>query len=43
MTFTIANIINSMAGILRERYPDYPVYDSPNQQGTDFPCFFISL
>lgn len=43
MTFTIANIINSMAGILRERYPDYPVYDSPNQQGTDFPCFFIFL
>lgn len=43
MTFTIANIINSIAGMLRERYPDYPVYDSPNQQGTDFPCFFIFL
>lgn len=43
MTFTIANIINSIAGVLREGYPDYPVYDSPNQQGTDFPCFFIFL
>ena len=43
MIFTIANIINSIAGVLRERYPDYPVYDSPNQQGTDFPCFFIFL
>ena len=21
--------------------PDYPVYDSPNQQGTSFPCFFL--
>ena len=43
MTFTIANIINSIAGVLRGGYPDYPVYDSPNQQGTDFPCFFIFL
>ncbi len=43
MTFTIANIINSIAGVLREQYPDYTVYDSPNQQGTDFPCFFIFL
>ena len=43
MTFTIANIINSIAGVLREQYPDYPVYDSPNQQGTDFPCFFIFM
>ena len=42
MTFTIANIINSMAGILRERYPDYPVYISPNQQGTMFPVFLFS-
>ena len=43
MTFTIANIINSIAGVLRQKYPAYPVYGSPNQQGTDFPCFFIFL
>lgn len=43
MTFTIAYIINSIAGVLRKGYPDYQVYDSPNQQGTDFPCFFIFL
>ena len=41
MIFTIANIINSIAGVLRERYPDYPVYDSPNQQGTETPCMFL--
>lgn len=41
MIFTTDNIINSLAGVLQEQYPDYPVYDSPNQQGTDFPCFFI--
>lgn len=41
MTLTSENIINSLAGVLKERYPEYPVYASPNQQGTDFPCFFI--
>ncbi len=40
MTFTLENILNSLAGVLKEKY-DYPVYTSPNQQGTDFPCFFI--
>ena len=43
MIFTIPHLINSIAGALKERYPDYPVYDSPNQQGTDFPCFFNFL
>ena len=43
MTFTLENLINSLAGILKSEYPDYPVYDSANQQGTDYPCFFIFL
>lgn len=41
MIFSLSHIINSLAGVLRKRYPDYPIYDSPNQQGTKFPCFFI--
>lgn len=43
MNFTIQNLLNSLAGVLKMEYPSYPVYVSPNQQGTDFPCFFISL
>lgn len=41
MIFTLENIVDSLAGVLNEKYPDYPVYGSPNQQGTEFPCFFI--
>lgn len=41
MNFTLENIINSLAGVLTAQYSDYPVYQSPNQQGTKFPCFFI--
>ena len=41
MIFALEDIINSLAGLLTARYPDYPVYASPNQQGTDHPCFFI--
>jgi len=41
MIFTAENILDSLAGVLKDRYPEYPVYDSPNQQGTAFPCFFI--
>ena len=40
MIFTLENILNSLAGILEANY-GYPIYTSPNQQGTDFPCFFI--
>lgn len=43
MKFTIANVIDSIAGILKAGYPAYPVYTSPNQQGTEFPCFFIFM
>ncbi len=41
MIFTLEHIVNSLAGLLKKRYPDYRVYGSPNQQGTEFPCFFI--
>lgn len=40
MIFSLQNVINSLAALLTKQYPDYPVYDSPNQQGTKFPCFF---
>ena len=40
MIFSIENVINSLAGVLKEKYP-YPVYANPNQQGTKYPCFFI--
>lgn len=43
MIFTIPNLINSLAGVLKAQYPDYPVYTGPNQQGTAYPCFFIFL
>lgn len=41
MTFTLNCIISSLATVLTAQYPDYPVYASPNQQGTKWPCFFI--
>lgn len=41
MIFTLDHVLNSIAGVLTEQYPEYPVYLSPNQQGTAAPCFFI--
>lgn len=41
MNFTLENVLNSLAAVLKKKYPQHPVYFSPNQQGTDFPCFFI--
>ena len=41
MIFSLHHVIDSLAGMLTGAYPDYPVYDSPNQQGTSFPCFFL--
>lgn len=41
MTFTLDRIISSLASVLTAHYSDYPVYASPNQQGTKYPCFFI--
>lgn len=43
MIFTIPNLINSLAGVLKKGYPTYKVYTGPNQQGTEYPCFFIFL
>lgn len=41
MTYSLENIADSIAGVLKARYPDYPVYTSASQQGTEFPCFFV--
>ncbi len=41
MIFTLENVVESIAGVLKAGYPDCPVYDSPTQQGTEPPCFFI--
>lgn len=43
MIFSLDYIIYNLAGVLTDRYPDYPIYDSPNPQGTEPPCFFIFL
>lgn len=41
MIFSLPHLIDSLAGVLKARYPQYPVYASANQQGTRFPCFFL--
>lgn len=41
MRFTLGNLINSIAGQVKEIWPEIPVYSNPNQQGTKPPCFFI--
>lgn len=41
MIFTLENVLNSLAGVIKAEYPDYPVYMSPNQQSTKYPCFFL--
>lgn len=41
MTFTLERLTDSIAGLIKERYPEVPVYSNPNQQGTKTPCFFI--
>lgn len=41
MRFTLEYLINSIAGQLKEIWPEVPVYSNPNQQGTQPPCFFI--
>jgi len=42
MIYSIPNLINSIASMLADRY-GLPVYASPNQQGTRYPCFFVFL
>lgn len=41
MTFEIYRVIKSIAAQLAGAFPFYPVYASPNQQGTKYPCFFV--
>lgn len=43
MTYTVRGLVNSIASQLVRAFPDYPVYDSPTQQGTSYPCFFVFL
>lgn len=43
MIFTIGNLMDSLAAILKSEYPNYRVYIGPNQQGTSLPCFFLFL
>lgn len=42
MIYSIPNLINSIASMLADRF-NLPVYASPNQQGTRYPCFFVFL
>ena len=42
MIFTIENVIKSIALMLSGKW-EIPVYDSPTQQGSVYPCFFIFL
>ncbi len=41
MTFTLTNLLYSIAAMLDTQFPDLPVYINTNQQGTQFPCFFV--
>lgn len=41
MRFTLENLINSIAGQVKEIWPEIPVYSNPNQQGTETPCFLF--
>lgn len=43
MTYTVRGLVNSIASQLIRAFPDYPVYDSPTQQGAVYPCFFVFL
>ena len=41
MTFSMDRILDNLAGVLKAKFVDCPVYTSPNQQGTEYPCFFV--
>lgn len=43
MNYSIQNMVESIATMLNGQFPDIPVYASPNQQGTKYPCFFVFL
>lgn len=43
MTYTIDNLIESIAAQLKTVWPDLPVYDSYTLQGCEYPCFFVFM
>jgi hypothetical protein len=43
MTYTIENLIQSIAAQLKTVYPALPVYDTFTLQGNEYPCFFVFL
>ena len=43
MTYTIENLIQSIAAQLKTVYPALPVYDTFTLQGYEYPCFFVFL
>ena len=42
MTFSLDNLISSIAVMLDDAF-GLPVYADTNQQGTNYPCFFVFL
>ena len=42
MTFTFANLIDSIAGQLADNFKGVPIYDSPSYN-TEYPCFYVFL
>ena len=43
MTYSIQHMVESIATMLSGQFSSIPVYASPNQQGTEYPCFFVFL
>lgn len=43
MKFTLMRVLDSLAGVLKKGYPEYPVYIEPGIQETELPCFFLFL
>jgi hypothetical protein len=43
MTYTISNVVGSIATLLKSQYPDYNIYASAVPQGVTTPCFFIAF
>ena len=43
MIYSLDNLIKSVAAQLGGAFPYTPVFDSPTQQASGFPCFFVFL
>lgn len=41
MTFTFNDLVNSLAGVIKERWPGVKVYNNPKRGGVVPPCFFV--